>query len=78
MAKKKQNPDEVQIPESHEHLDESWKNAYRYAFAKGCSEKGSVLYADAHFEDFEQAGEEESVEELKAKVQALEARLASQ
>lgn len=50
MAKARAKPKDpdIKIPEDREDEEESWKNAYRHAFGKGCTEKAACLYADAH------------------------------
>ncbi len=42
-------PTDIPIPEDHEEESEEWKKAFRHAMSmQYTSEKGAILYADAH------------------------------
>jgi hypothetical protein len=59
----------TKVPEIYEDKPEGWKKAFLHALNKKNSEKASALFADAHFESFEDdANVPEDMKTLAAKL----------
>ena len=68
----------IEIPEGHEEQPDSWKNAFRHAMGmKWTSEKGAILFADAHMHDPEYGADRNDPETIRAQIAALQDRLAA-
>lgn len=61
------------VPEGYEDQPASWYNAYDHAMdMKWTSQKGAILFADAHMHDPEFGASSETEEELTAQINMLQ------
>ncbi len=77
MPRSRAKEEITQIPSEYEDQGEAWAEAYTRAYAMGCSEKAAILYAEAHWADFESGVDSlpDDTDILKARIAELEAKV---